>query len=173
MIACLQEINANGGAATLTVDVQSPEWAAFDTIQFYVNSETIAEPRLTPPLPPLYRSCPDVVHTTPADFTVTPVPVNGASRLEASTTLSLTGLTEDTWVVAVVRGTDGVSCPLFPVVPNDIDPTETATLASLRLCELGTDEGVMALAFSNPIFFDFDGNGMFDPPGVNTQPSCP
>ncbi|MBW2316750.1 MAG: CehA/McbA family metallohydrolase [Deltaproteobacteria bacterium] len=165
-------VRTTGGSATLTVDVQSPPWAEFDTIQFYVNSETVVDTTGRGPLPPLYRSCPDVVRTASADFTVNSVPVNGASRLEASTTLSLTGLMEDTWVVAVVRGSDDVSCPLFPVLPNDIDPTVNATVAGLRTCDLG-DKGVMALAFSNPIFFDVDGDGVFDPPGLRFQLSCP
>ena len=66
-----------------------------------------------------YSITPDHVQTAPADFTVTPVNVHpsvpGADRLEATTTLTLTGLTEDVWIVVMVKGTDGVSEPLFPV----------------------------------------------------------
>ncbi len=164
-------VRAVGGAATLTVDVQSPTWAAFDTVEFYLNSETVPNVR-PPPLPPTYGICPDAVRTAPGDFSVTSVPVNGSSRLEASVTLSLAGLTQDTWVVAMVKGSEDVSCPLFPVVPNDLNEANNPTLGDLTTCALG-DEGVTSLAFSNPIFFDVDGNGAYDPPGLSFQASCP
>ncbi len=172
-------IRATGGSASVTVEVQSPTWAEFDRVEFYVNSETVKSDPNDPDrvgLPPLYGICPDVVQTDPNDFTVTTVPVNGAFRLEATATLSLTGLTEDTWVVAVIKGTDGVSCPLFPVVPNSLDPNTNATLADLKLCDLDPNNpelGVNSLAFSNPLFFDVDGDGDYDAPGVAFQSSCP
>jgi hypothetical protein len=72
-------------------------------------------------------------------------------------------LAVDTWVVVLVRGTDGVSRPLFPVVPNDLDATTNTTLAGLTDGNLGED-GVSATAFTNPVFIDVNGNGLFDPP---------
>jgi len=168
-------IRATGGSATVTVEIQSPTWAEFDTVEFYVNSETVkSDPNDRPGLPPLYRICPEFVQTDPNDFAVTSVPVNGAARLEATATLSLSGLIEDTWVVAVIKGTDGVSCPLFPVVPNSLSESANPTITDLKACNLGgTEEGVNSLAFSNPLFFDVDGNGVYDAPGLAFQSSCP
>ena len=165
-------VRATGGAATLTVEIQSPTWAEFDTVEYYVNSETIADSTDRPGLPPLYRICPDFVHTDPNDFTLSTVLVGGASRLEATASLSLSGLTQDTWVVVMVKGTEDVSCPLFPVVPEDLDEDANPTLADLKTCAAG-DGGVLALAFSNPLFLDVDGNGNYDPPGIQSQASCP
>ena len=167
-------VKATGGAATVTVEIQSPTWAQFDTVEYYVNSATIADTTDRGSLPPLYRICPDVVHTDGVDFTVSTAAVNGAQRLEATDTLSLSGLTEDTWVVVMVKGSDNVSCPLFPVVPNDLNPDENQTLADLKTCNTGVDErGVNALSFSNPLFFDVNNNGVYDAPGLQFQLSCP
>ena len=134
-----------------------------------------SDPNDRPGLPPLYRICPDFVQTDPDDFTVATVAVNGSARLEATATLSLSGLTQDTWVIAIVKGTDGVSCPLFPVVPNSLSDSANPTLADLKLCDLDDppELGVNSLAFSNPLFFDVDGNGDYDAPGVSFQSSCP
>ena len=165
-------VTATGGSATITVEIQSPTWAEFDTVEYYVNSETIADSTDRAGLPPLYRICPDFVQSDPNDFSISTVPVNGSERLEATTSLVLSGLTEDTWVVVMVRGTDDVSCPLFPVVPNDLDPNANPTLADLKACASG-DLGVTALALSNPVFIDVDGNGDYDSTGVKLQGSCP
>jgi hypothetical protein len=166
-------IKATGGSATVTVDIQSPPWAEFDTVEYYINSETIADSTDRGALPPLYRICPDVVQTAPGDFTISSMAVNGSSRFEATSVLSLVGLVEDTWVVAIVRGTAGVSCPLFPVRANDLDEDENPTLADLKTCDVVDDGGTLAMAFSNPIFLDVDGNGSYDAPGVAFQGSCP
>ena len=72
----------------------------------------------------------------------------------------------------MVKGTEDVSCPLFPVVSEDLDPDANPTLADLKTCAAG-DGGVLALAFSNPLFLDVDGNGDYDPPGIQSQASCP
>jgi hypothetical protein len=156
----------------ITVDVQSPAWAQFDTIEFYVNTTTTkrtltGQQTGAGPISVIrYSLTPDFVHTDGAQFTVAPVVVGGSTRLEASTTLSLTGLIEDTWVAVLIRGTDGVSAPLFPVVPNDINHTSgnNDTLAELTDGNVG-ESGVTALAFTNPVFIDVD-NGTWTAPGV-------
>ena len=167
-------VPATAGAATVTVEIQSPTWAEFDTVEYYVNSETIADTTDRVGLPPLYRICPDFVQVAgvDADFTVATVAVNGAERLEAMTTLGLTGLTKDTWIVVMVRGTDGISEPLFPVIPNSLDAAGNTTLADLTDGNLG-ESGLPALGFSNPLFLDVDGNGDYDSPGLQFQGSCP
>ena len=157
------------GAATITVEIQSPLWAEFDTVEYYINNApTPDDYDSDPATPPFYRVTPDVVQTAGVDFTVNTVndfpSIPGASNLEATTSLSLTGLTSDTWVVVLVRGTDGVSRPLFPVVPNDLDQTTNTTLADLTDGNLG-ELGVLDTAFANPLFIgqeDTDADGLGD-----------
>jgi hypothetical protein len=117
-----------------------------------------------------YSLTPDAVQTAGVDFTVNTVPVAGtsSSRLEATTTLSLTGLTNDIYVVVMVKGTDGVSKPLFPVLPNNLKTSTNTTLMQLTDGNLGED-GIMALAYTNPLFVDVDGGG-WSPPGVLVAP---
>lgn len=170
------EIATTDGAVDVTVDVQSPIWAEFDTIEFYVNPVTTrsiaqvnsGDATVDPVDVMTYSVTPDFVHTAGTDFSITTTVVDGAipgaSRLEASTTLSLTGLTGDVWVVAIVRGTDGVSQPLFPILPFDLSSGSNSTLLDLLDGNLGED-GVPALAYSNPLFVDVDGGG-WTPPGV-------
>jgi hypothetical protein len=80
----------------------------------------------------------------------------------------LTGLTEDVWIVALARGTDGVSPPLFPVEPNSLKEATNTNLAQLTDGNVGED-GMPALAFTNPLYIDVDGGG-WTPPGVRLTP---
>ena len=100
------------------------------------------------------------------DFTIQTIDVNpavaGATRLEADITQTLQ-LTADAWVVVVVRGSDGVSKPIWPMNPQDLNPASNMTLDELLDGNLG-EGGVTALAYTNPLFIDVDGNGKFDPP---------
>ena len=79
-----------------------------------------------------------------------------------------TGLTQDAWIVAMVRGTDGVSRPLFPVSPNSLRRTGNDTLADLTDGNLGED-GMTTMAFTNPLFVDVDGGG-WTAPGLQVNP---
>ena len=96
------------------------------------------------------------------------------------------------WVVVLVRGTDNVSPPLFPVLPNSLvakacsnNPCKscttnsncspgTCTVTNQSLAELTDGNlnqcGVMTLAFSNPLFIDVNQNNQYDPPGVILTP---
>jgi hypothetical protein len=168
-------ISTTNGAATVTVDIESPLWAEFDLVEYYINSATYPDDvDGNPATPPRYRAGPDVVQVKDVDFTVTTVNdfplIPGAQHLEATATLNLAGLTQDTWVVVIVRGRDGVSRPLFPVVPNDLRQSSNQTLAALTDGNLGED-GVLALAFTNPVFIDVNGNSVYDPPGVDITPT--
>ncbi len=165
-------IHTTDGEADITVTVQSPEWAEFDRIEFYVNTTTTRRTltgKQTGFGPPInvqrYSVTPDFVHNDGVEFTVTTVPVGSENRLEATTTLNLTGLTEDTWVVALVRGTDGISEPLFPMVPNSLTQAGNGTLAGLTDGNLG-ENGITAMAFTNPLFIDVDGDP-WTAPGPN------
>jgi hypothetical protein len=119
-----------------------------------------------------YRVIPNLTLNAGADFTVTIVEdipdFPGAGHREASVDVPLTGLTEDSWIVVLVRGTPGVSRPLFPVLPYSIDPASNTTLADLVDGNLGQG-GETALAFSNPLYVDVDGNG-WTAPGVRLTP---
>lgn len=157
-------VSSSDGNATLAVTVRSPLWAEYDTIELYVNNKpqsyTLAHSAGDQTR---YKVCPNVKLAAGTDFTVTPVTdygnIPGAGHLESSVSIPLAGLTEDTWVVVMVRGTDGVSKPLFPVVANDIlTGTDNDTLDELTDGNLG-QKGMPALAFSNPIFIDVDGGG--------------
>ena len=94
--------------------------------------------------------------------------MNGANRLEAHATLNLTGLSEDAWIVVMVKGTDGVSKPLFPIIPNDLKQSSNTTLANLEDGNLD-ENGITALAFTNPIFIDLGGDG-WTAPGLKVTP---
>ncbi|HEY8513922.1 MAG TPA: CehA/McbA family metallohydrolase [Candidatus Binatia bacterium] len=170
-------IRTTDGAVDVTLEIQSPVWAEFDRIEIYVNSATTRSVEQRQSGVGLvdvasYTVTPDYVLEAGVDFTVSTVNVvpaiPTAQRLEATATLSLTGLTQDAWILAVVRGTDGVSRPLFPVIPNDLRSSGNATLADLMDGNLG-ENGLLAMAFTNPLFVDVDGGG-WTPPGVQLTP---
>jgi hypothetical protein len=155
-------------SATFHLEMQSPIWIEFDTVELYINN--IPDPvddDDDPSTTPQYLATPDVVLIAGVDFTVTEVPdgsgVPGAIRREALVEHELTGLTEDTWIVALVRGTDGTSEPMFPVVPNDLVKEGNTTLANLMDGNLD-EGGILALSFTNPLYIDTDGNGVYDAP---------
>ncbi len=149
-------ISTSDGSATVTVDIQSPLWAQFDTVEYYINNVPAADDfDSDPATPPFYRVTPDIVQTAGVDFTVNTVTdfplIPGAGHLQATTSITLNGLTDDNWVVVLVRGTDNVSEPIFPIVPNNLNSTTNPTLADLIDGNLG-ELGVPAAAFSNPLF---------------------
>ena len=78
-------------------------------------------------------------------------------------TVPFTNLTEDTWFVVVVKGTDGVSRPMFPVIPANLRRASNTTLADLIDGNLG-ESGVMALGFTNALYADVDGKPGFNAP---------
>jgi hypothetical protein len=170
-------IATTDGAVDVTVEIESPIWAEFDRVEFYVNTTTtrsVTQEETGVGLVDVasYAVTPDFVHDAGVDFTVSPVlvvpAIPTAQRLEATTTLSLAGLTQDVWIVAIVRGTDGVSRPLFPVIPNDLRTTGNTTLANLTDGNLG-ENGILAMAIANPLFVDVDGGG-WTAPGVQVNP---
>ena len=150
---------------TLEIDVQAPIWAEFDTIEIYANPATIPSP--TSSADELFGATPTLVLTEGTDFSVTQTVVHagvtGADRLEASVSESFTNLTEDTWFVVVVRGSDGVSQPMFPVYPSSLDSGSNTTVADLIDGNLG-EGGVLALGYTNALFVDADGVPGFQAP---------
>ncbi|MFQ5477990.1 MAG: hypothetical protein ACE5E4_05190 [Candidatus Binatia bacterium] len=162
-------VAATGGTGSVDIHVESPTWAEFDTVEVYMNETPDCQTGFT-----FHgvadRRC-DLNPTTTlhkdADFTVNTQPgVSGfGSRLVADISVPVV-VTEDSWVIVVARGSDGVSKPLFPINPVDLSPDAPGndTLAGItdggasppwNLGELG----VLATAFSNPLFFDFENDG--------------
>jgi hypothetical protein len=171
-------VRATGGTATVRLNIQSPTWAPFDTVELYVNTVTgsVPERNFNGAVVPRYTVQPTITLVAGTNFEVRTVPhatVTGAARFEADVTIPLT-LARDAWVVAIVRGTDGVSAPLWPMnpqdlcqapgVPSDACETSNTTLADLLDGNVG-EGGNPALAFTNPLFVDVNGNGAYDPPG--------
>jgi len=180
-------VSAADGKVEVTVEIQSPVWAEFDTVEYYLNSTTIQS--ITTGIEtgagtvdlPRYGISPDFVDTPTVSTVVVNPSVPGGSRLVATSTLTLDGisepaLTEDTWIIVMVKGTDGVSKPLFPAIPNSLKTSTNSTLADLIDGNLGED-GTLALAFTNPLFVDVNDGGAggpdgdYDPPGVSYVPA--
>jgi hypothetical protein len=162
-------LSTTDGAVDVTVSVKSPLWAEFDSVELYVNNAPQAYDHDGNPSTRMrYRVFPDYTQS-PTVTTVNDFPaITDAKHLEATATFNLTGLTQDVWLVAIARGTDGVSHPLFPVEPNSVKESTNLTLGNLTDGNLGED-GMPALAFTNPIYVDVDGGG-WTPPGVLLTP---
>ena len=150
------------GDVELDIRVQAPTWASFDRIEIYANATTNV---IDPANPYLYGATPtsvmaegdcDVATLGDGDFDVSLVNVSavpGADRLEVALTVPFSGLTEDTWFVVVVKGSDGICEPMFPVFASNLDPASNATLADLVDGNLG-ESGVMALGVTNALYYD-------------------
>jgi hypothetical protein len=147
-------MSSANGDVELEISVQAPAWAEYDTIEIYANAATAP---VDPAEPYAFGATPTLVHNAPADFTLSPVnvfpAVAGATRNETTYTVPFNGLLVDTWFVVVVKGTDGVSEPMFPVHPSSLDSGTNATLADLIDGNLG-ESGVMALGATNALFFE-------------------
>jgi hypothetical protein len=159
----------------LTATVSTPAWAEVDKVEFYINNQP--ELATSPSVDPRYRVCADaVVSAGDAGWSAVEVEVNefvqGASRTDITVTLTLEDIEDDTWVVAIASGTDGVSEPLFPVLPADLLSDDNTSLADLTDGNLG-EEGTMAFAFTNPIFIDVGGDTWSGPGVDNANSSCP
>jgi hypothetical protein len=163
----------SGNSAMLKVTLSTPAWAALDAVDFYVNNQ----PELTTPSGEAarYGICANyTVRAGDEGWESTDVivleGVQGASRTDITVSLRLPEVSVDTWVVAVARGTDGVSEPMFPVVPEDLARDSNQTLADLTDGNLD-EKGMLAFAFTNPLFLDAGGNGWVAPGVANA--SCP
>ena len=161
-----------GSDVLITATVHTPAWAQVDSVEFYINNQP--ERTTAAAEAARYGVCPDVTITAgDPGWSAAEVVVNqaipGALRSEISVTHMLENITEDTWIVAVARGTDGLSEPLFPVLPASLQRPGNTTLADLTDGNLG-EQGTPAFAFTNPLFVDVDGDG-WRAPGV-ANASC-
>jgi hypothetical protein len=155
------EVASSDGNLDLEIHVQSPAWAEYDSIEIYANAATVVQ---NPAEPYEYGAIPSQVLTAGVDFDVDLVEVDshipGAQRLETHVSVPFDGLTEDTWFVVVVKGSDGVSRPMFPVFAENIPEATNPTLDDLTDGNLG-ESGVMALGATNALYADVNGEPGF------------
>jgi hypothetical protein len=179
MLGGSTDLTTTDGAVSLEIKVQAPLWAQFDRIEVYANglpapdAKGSTSPYLfsadVPAVTRVEGDC-DPATLDGADggqFDITIVDVHptvaGGQRQEVTLNVPFTGLTQDTWFAVVVRGTDGVCEPMFPVYPRSLDKASNPTTASLldgNLNQLGT----MALGVANALYADVDGVAGFQPP---------
>ncbi|HYB98087.1 MAG TPA: hypothetical protein VEC57_03025 [Candidatus Limnocylindrales bacterium] len=147
----------------LEISIQAPLWAEFDTVRVYSNAATAP----VAARPQLFTATPTMTLVKGTHFTVSTVNVApgvaGGSRQEAVITVPFANMTQDAWFVVVVKGSDGVSRPMFPVFAADLAKASNTTLAHLIDGNLG-QSGVTALGVTNALYADVDGNGEFDGP---------
>lgn len=169
---------AADGAVNVQITVKSPIWAPYDQILVFVNGETA---RHTDELgiasnPARYNLCgpSHELNLSTADFTRTEATIVAANpaakRYETTVSVPVSHPGSDFWIVVMVRGTGGNSPSMFPVVPNSFAPGADS------LAGTADDIGIRALAVSNPIYVDVNGDGDWDAPGVLThigQPTPP
>jgi hypothetical protein len=165
---------AGGGLDLVNIHIESPTWAEFDTVDIYANSAPncvdeftffgVLNPTCT--VAPLATKVASPPYGTGTDFTISPTTgVSGSgTRLVANLSVPLT-ITSDTWVVVVARGTQPSSAPLFPVMPQGLATGGNLTLDGLTDYPSvppwnDTQAGQRAMAFSNPLFFDFEHDGL-------------
>jgi hypothetical protein len=148
---------APGQPIELEIHVQAPTWAEYDRIEIYANAATVRGGSFT------YGATPTRVLAKDVDFDVETVLVDrhveGASRLETLVRESFE-TSEDTWFVVVVKGSDGISRPMFPVFASNLATAGNTSLDALTDGNLG-ELGVTALGATNALYADVDGNPGF------------
>ena len=160
------------GAVELLIRVQAPVWSAFDTVEIYANAATEVTGERDG-VPVHFAALPTQTLRAGVDFPV-PEPrvvhpgVPGAERFDLELTVPF-ALSEDTWFVVLVRGSEGVSPPLFPYFPKDLRRAGNDTLGDLLDGNLDED-GVLALGATNALWADVDGVPGFQAPGVRVAP---
>ncbi len=154
----------------INIHVEAPTWAQYDRIEIYTNSSPACVSEFSF-LGTVDRACdvtPDVVLNKGVDFTApTSAGVSGFGLRQVTDVTETIAVSEDTWVIVVVRGTDGVSRPLFPMNPQDLEHTTFVNTNLNQLTDNGVpppwnlnDDGALATAFTNPLFFDFENDGL-------------
>jgi len=173
-----QVVAGTGGQATLAISVQSPRWAAFDTIEVFANSvpdikstETVLHPVacFTSAALPEGDPCSDApLGSHPLDVNLVAV-APGFQRYEADATVTLsTGdqalypdvVTGQNVVVVLRERGDRALYPLL--LGGVINDDNLATLVSGTQAEVDAaldGIGVTATAFTAPIYLDLDGGG--------------
>ncbi len=161
-------VTVTNGAANLEIRIQAPLWAPYDKIEIYRNASTQVASS-NGGTPTLFGAIPTTTLNAGADFSVSTVPVNGSQRFETTKVVNLTALAADEWIVVLVKGTAGVSAPMFPVMTDGVSLTQNPTLVALETIT-AAENGIRALGTTNALYLDVDQNGVFDPPGVSVVP---
>jgi len=168
-------LTAGGGEVTLVLSATSAEWVGIDTLEVFVNSTYDPLVRGVSALQPfkcytsrtLAANDPCMTAALPAEGLS--VSSNQGMR-EASVVLTLSAsqvaaanragaLGVDAWVVVRVTG----ERPVFPVLTQSLDPQNLAAVVAAGTdnalaAALGTS-GIPSMAFTGPIFVDYDGGG--------------
>ena len=79
--------------------------------------------------------------------------VAGADGWSATLEVSFDDLAEETWFVVVVRGSDGLCAPMFPIYPGNLSQASNLDLGDLVDGNVG-QSGVMALGAANALYFE-------------------
>jgi hypothetical protein len=175
-------IDGTGGSISITIDIQSPDWAHYDTVEFFANSTPEVGDVDVSALQPFAcfttRTSLDVIDPCAlaglvgggaSSLTVDVADLGGGfERFESTKTFSVTPADitsrtgasgQDVWIVARVRG-DRAIYPLY--VGNLLVGQEVSTFVngpSPALELLLEGRGRPAAAFTAPFFVDFDGGG--------------
>ena len=166
-----------GKKIKLHIDVKSPSWAWFDTIEIYANTEPLpadddavsvlkgvaSDPKsfFEPYHIPKFYYEPQAIFTIADGSLENWEEKNGIITASLDITLDVD---EDTWVVAFVSGNQGTEGwrSLFPIVTKSVpDPTKMPKPEDgWTFDELARNPNMTASAwaFTNPIFIDVDGN---------------
>jgi hypothetical protein len=168
-------------SATLHITVSAPHWAWFDTIEIYANTQPepvdddgvsvgqgVASSAATFFMP--YHR-PQFTYRPVARYSLRDATLPSWKESDGLITATITRdmkFSNDTWVVVVARGTqktDGFRS-LFPVVTYDLAApgVQPPLEGDMALEEFYADEqlAIPAWAFTNPIFFDTDGDSNGD-----------
>jgi len=170
----------SGHEVKVKIKAEAPSWAWFDTINIYANAEPVpiddetgdamsgsaatAEEFYKPYHVPHYATVPDESFKLSDGTLENWKEENGKITSEIEVTLNLT---EDTWIVVLVRGTKdtaGFKSP-FPLVVNVLeDPSkkpENFDPINLDKFHSAQENGAFAFGLANPIFVDADGDNIF------------
>ena len=159
-----------GGPLSIHVEVTTPVWAPVDTVEIFANATfDVPTPKgatatMQPALCFSSRLMPSarcaaalggvrpLVATTAGGKISIVIDANDVTPDQLLALERAGGTGKDLWLVARATGQTG----LFPVIPQAID----ATVPVGELIDGKLDgRGVPALAFTNPVFVDVDGNG--------------
>jgi hypothetical protein len=168
----------SGRFVTLTIDIESPEWAWFDTVEIFANTEPVpadddkhipiegkaADPAefFAPYHIPRYYYKPQYSFSLKEKNLDSWKNEDGVIRAHIELEMELN---KDTWVVVFARGTEDTEGyrSLFPFVTRALvdadNPSVEAEEADIGNIDMLALTGAPAWAFTNPIFVDVDGGG--------------
>ena len=178
-------IAATGASITVRVTVTAPDWAEIDTLEVFANEtpdivpSSVTETALTPLRCWTNRALGSLAPVDPCvEAPIAPQALaiqlatlpggGGFRRYQVTTTITIDaadirtrpGATGgDAWLVFRVRGSRGI----FPLMPLDaLDATTLPVVLAgdpTAIAAAMQNRGAIAVAFTGPIFVDFDGGG--------------